>query len=210
VVRCRAARQHPFPHTRADFFLLVLQYPPALCTDGAFKCPTAPTTTTWTLHGLWPERADGSYPQDCTNQQFDPAAIAPLVPEMDVVWPSLTGPNPTFWSHEFTKHGTCAEDVLPTEFDFFNRTLAIRRAHDITPALAAAGITPSASQHFSRAQFDAATVAAFGYNVLPACDSKGALTGAVVCIGKNFSAVDCGTVSYGSCKAQSLLLLPPP
>jgi ribonuclease I len=43
-----------------DFYLLVLQYGPALCTDGTFSCPTKAAWTYFTLHGLWPENNDGT------------------------------------------------------------------------------------------------------------------------------------------------------
>jgi ribonuclease T2 len=124
-------------------------------------------------------------------------------------WPSLNGPSQTFWAHEYEKHGTCAVDVLPTEFDFFNRTLAVRDQYDLTPALAAAGIVPSATTTFTKAALQNAATAAFGFPVLPECDSAGALTGVTVCINKNtFKAQSCGSITYGKCNAQTLKLLP--
>ena len=193
-----------------DFFLLVLQYAPALCTDGTYKCPTGlPAGTYFTLHGLWPERADGSYPATCTNDKFNPSAVQPIMSELNTYWPSLNGPSNTFWAHEYEKHGTCAQDVLPTEFDFFNTTLSIRNAYDVTPALAKAGISPSASATFTKAAFQNAVTTAFGYPVLVECDSAGAITGATVCIDKNtFKARSCGSVTYGVCNSQTLKLLP--
>jgi ribonuclease T2 len=165
-------------------------------------------TTAFTLHGLWPERSDGSYPSDCTQEKFDPTVIEPIAAEMGEFWPSLSGSNTTFWAHEYEKHGTCAEDVLKTQLEFFNTTLGLRAVYDITPALAMSGISPSATQGFSRAAFDAAMIKSFDFPVLPACDSKGQLTGATVCISKSFRSMSCGDVTYGSCKAQTLYLIP--
>ena len=186
--------------------MLVLQYAPALCDDQS--CIITPNSTAWSIHGLWPENNDGSYPSDCTTEKFNPSAIAPVESEMNDHWFSISGPNAVFWAHEYEKHGVCAEDVLPKELAFFNATLNLRTQFDITPALAASGITPSATKSFTRKDFDAATLSAFGYNVLPACDKAGHLTGAVVCISKDLRAQSCGTVTYGTCTASSLFLIP--
>ena len=172
------------------------------------KCPAPAAWTYFTLHGLWPERSDGTYPQTCTNTKFDPNAVAPILPELEKFWPSLNGPSPTFWSHEFEKHGTCATDVYPTELGYMNGTLSLRAKFDVTAALAAAGITPSATAGFAKAQLQAAVTKAFGFPILPACDSAGAPHGAGVCVSKSGAAQSCGSVTYGACKASTLYLLP--
>jgi ribonuclease T2 len=128
---------------------------------------------------------------------------------LNTYWPSLNSPSSTFWAHEYEKHGTCAKDVLPTEFDFFNATLSIRDSYDVTPALAKAGILPSATATFTKAAFQNAVTAAFGFPVLVECDKAGAITGATVCIDKTtLKARSCGAVSYGVCSSQTLKLLP--
>jgi ribonuclease T2 len=120
-------------------------------------------------------------------------------------------PPPTlipFCRHEYEKHGTCAEDVFPTMLGFMNGTLALRDKFDLTPALAAAGITPSTTKGFTPAALQAAAKAAFGFGVLPSCDKDGNIDGVVVCVGKDLAAQDCGSVKYGSCSADTLYLLP--
>jgi ribonuclease T2 len=174
------------------------------------KCPgVTPSWSYFTLHGLWPENADGTYPQTCSNAQFDPAQVAPIQASLDKYWVSLNGPSETFWAHEYEKHGTCATDVFPTELAFMNGTLALREAYDITPALATAGIVPSATATFSQAQFQAAVTKAFGYPALLSCDNNGNVNGAVVCVSKKGAAQSCGSVKYGTCSANALRLLPP-
>ncbi len=91
-----------------------------------------------------------------------------------------------------------------------NGTLALRDTYDVTPALAAAGITPSASATFTPAQFQAAVTKAFGFPALLSCDSSGSIDGAVVCISKKGVAQSCGSVTYGKCSANALKLLPAP
>jgi len=147
-------------------------------------------------------------PSSCTNQKFDPNAIAPILPAMNKFWVSLNGPSQSFWAHEYEKHGTCAEDVFPTTLAYMNGTLALRARYDLTPALAAAGIVPSATKGFSPAALQAAATAAFGFPVLPSCDKEGNLDGVVVCVSKALKAQSCGSVKYGSCSANTLYLLP--
>ena len=67
----------------------------------------------WTIHGLWPNRLSGGWPQYCTKEQFDPNEIKDLIPEMDKDWPNLMQDRPhyDFWTHEYEKHGTCAETL---------------------------------------------------------------------------------------------------
>ena len=67
----------------------------------------------WTIHGLWPNRNDGSWPQYCSEEKFDPKPIKDLVDEMSYVWPNLMEDRPfyDFWTHEYEKHGTCAASL---------------------------------------------------------------------------------------------------
>ena len=177
-----------------------------MCKDGTFKC-SAPWTY-FTLHGLWPERKDGTYPSTCSSSKFDPNQVKTIAEDLNKYWPSYNGPSETFWAHEYEKHGTCATDVFPTEISFMNGTLGVRASFDITPALAASGILPSSTQSFSKAQFQSAVAKQFGYPVLLACDANGYITGAVVCVSKSLKAQSCGSVNYGSCNANALYLLP--
>ena len=103
-----------------DYMLHVQQWPPAF---------GKATTTYTTMHGMWPSRTgsdETSYPCTCTTEKFDPSSFpASLTSDMNKYWLSLEGPNTPFWTHEWTKHGTCAD--LPTQAGFFNTTLAWRK-----------------------------------------------------------------------------------
>lgn len=70
---------------------------------------------TWdrlTIHGLWPNNDDGSYPQSCSNEKFDLSSLEPIREELEQEWPNIKAlPNSAshgdFWEHEWSKHGTC-------------------------------------------------------------------------------------------------------
>ena len=124
-----------------DFFLIELQWAITECQD-VFKCKAAQQF--FTLHGLWPENTDGSYPQNCPGAPaFDPNVLKPILPALNTFWPSLNGPSQTFWQHEYEKHGSCCMDVYPKQLDYFNGTLSLLETYNVTRALAAHGIVPS-------------------------------------------------------------------
>ena len=86
----------------------------------------------FTIHGLWPNYNDGTYPQNCDHKNpFNPAALKPLLDRMDSEWPSFAGPDNTFWKHEWDKHGTCAESVFASEFEYFQTTLGLHEQDDL-------------------------------------------------------------------------------
>jgi len=67
-----------------------------------------------TMHGLWPNYNDGSYPSTCSNEPFDPQTVKTIgADEFNTYWPNVkvskTSPElDSFWEHEWTKHGTCS------------------------------------------------------------------------------------------------------
>lgn len=67
----------------------------------------------FTVHGLWPERRDGTWPQFCApGDDLNVEEIADLVPEMERVWPSWSSDDEAFWNHEWARHGTCAMSTI--------------------------------------------------------------------------------------------------
>ena len=73
--------------------------------------PHRPSADAFTIHGLWPERADGSWPQYCgRSDSWTPADLAPLLPRLRAAWPSFgaSADPAAFWAHEWLRHGTCA------------------------------------------------------------------------------------------------------
>ena len=62
----------------------------------------------WTIHGLWPDKYDGSWPQYCNSSiKFNPNSLIPLKSRLSVYWPSYSKSPLQFYKHEFEKHGTC-------------------------------------------------------------------------------------------------------
>jgi ribonuclease T2 len=76
----------------------------------------------FSIHGLWPEYINNSYPSYCNNTtKFDLDKLKSLEMVLNDYWSSYEGSNPSFWKHEYMKHATCVPNV--TELQFFTNTL---------------------------------------------------------------------------------------
>ena len=82
---------------RFDFYVLTLSWSPEYCQGhpGAAECSQH---RAFTLHGLWPQNTDGTYPEDCSNAPgpANPAQYADIYPDA------------TLLQHEWQTHGTCS------------------------------------------------------------------------------------------------------
>ncbi|CAN6484565.1 unnamed protein product [Victoria cruziana] len=130
-----------------DFFYFVQQWPGAYCdtTVGCCYPETGKPYADFGIHGLWPNYDDGGYPSNCDNgSPFLPSEISDLRDEMEKEWPSFSCPSSDgvkFWSHEWTKHGTCSESVLD-QHDYFEAALRLKAQVNLFDILSRAGIHP--------------------------------------------------------------------
>lgn len=139
------------------------------------SCRVLPKKQDFTIHGLWPERLDGSWPQYCdSSDRFDADRVAALLPRLREQWPSFgMGADAQFWGHEWMRHGTCAgkggkkdgeTTVDPSsasglgadEETYFGAVLDLHAKYPLLPALEAAGIVPSDEKTYARADVVAA------------------------------------------------------
>jgi ribonuclease T2 len=92
-----AAVPQPIAPQNFDYFLLNLSWSPEFCFSHA-TAPECAQHDTFVLHGLWPQNADGTYPQNCS------AAPGPASPSQyaDIY------PDPSLLQHEWETHGTCS------------------------------------------------------------------------------------------------------
>jgi ribonuclease I len=83
----------------------------------------------FTIHGLWPEYNNGSWPQYCADETFRPSTIDKIgKAELRLYWPNaenvpmepIIQGKYSIWDHEWSKHGTCTG---LSQLDYFNETL---------------------------------------------------------------------------------------
>ncbi|KAF2470361.1 ribonuclease T2 [Lindgomyces ingoldianus] len=153
--------------------------------------PATGPDDSWTIHGLWPDRCDGTYDANCdtTRDYSNISAIiqsfgkTDLLSYMQTYWKDYQGNDQTFWQHEWTKHGTCISTLNPECYsdhkateevvDFFQKTVDLFKTLPSYEWLAAAGITPSTSQTYTTSAIQAALAAKRpGVSVTLGCKSS--------------------------------------
>eukprot|EP00164_Ancoracysta_twista_P000590 GFYU01000781.1.p1 GENE.GFYU01000781.1~~GFYU01000781.1.p1 ORF type:complete len:237 (+),score=66.77 GFYU01000781.1:76-786(+) len=128
-----------------DFLSLAQSWPGSTCRMKTCNYKTKPLPK-FLVHGLWPDRSDGTYPSFCNRTDtIDYSQISgELQADMNTYWPSLFGQgSESFWSYEWNKHGTCAHyHTYKTQHDYFQSAIDIRKSLDIEDLLAQQGVSP--------------------------------------------------------------------
>ncbi|XP_047073153.1 ribonuclease 1-like [Lolium rigidum] len=157
-----------------DFFYLVLQWPGSYCDTKQSCCypRSGKPAADFGIHGLWPNRDDGSYPQNCNpSNAFDPSKVSDLLSSLRTSWPTLACPTSDglkFWAHEWEKHGTCAQNLF-NEHGYFQTALRLRAQLRVLDALAAAGISPDGG-YYTQAAIKGAIQEGTGYAPFVDCN----------------------------------------
>ncbi|KAL1217798.1 Ribonuclease 2 [Cardamine amara subsp. amara] len=139
-----------------DYFALSLQWPGTYCRGTRHCCSKnaccrgANTPTHFTIHGLWPDYNDGSWPSCCYRSAFNEKEISTLMDGLEKYWPSLSCGSPSscyggkgsFWGHERNMELYNVTDVLreagyvaskSEKYPLGGIVTAIQNAFHITP-----------------------------------------------------------------------------
>ncbi|KAH6798072.1 ribonuclease 1 [Perilla frutescens var. hirtella] len=160
-----------------DFFYFVQQWPGSYCDTKQSCCypTTGKPAAEFGIHGLWPNYKDGTYPSNCDpNNSYDQSKISDLISQMQNDWPTLACPSSsgsTFWSHEWDKHGTCAESILD-QHSYFKSALNLKSQIDLLQILQSAGINPDGGS-YSLSSIKSTIQSATGYTPWIECNSDG-------------------------------------
>lgn len=173
-----------------DYSIFVRQWTPTVCATS--PCTRQPLSR-FTIHGLWPESFDGSWPQYCDNEPFSMAAVADLLPEMRAQWPSMWHTDAAFWTHEWRRHGTCESSVFATQHDFFAAVLQLHRQFDLMAALQSLDIKADTS--YDQVDLEEKLKGIFGRSVRVHCEEKGGGGGNIneiwMCVDRQLQLIDC-------------------
>ncbi|XAR55996.1 Ribonuclease T(2) [Bertholletia excelsa] len=194
-----------------DFFYFVQQWPGSYCDTERSCCypTTGKPAADFGIHGLWPNYNDGSYPSNCDpSSAFDKSEVSDLISRMQRNWPTLACPSDdgsSFWSHEWVKHGTCAESVL-NQHDYFKSALNLRDKLDLLGILQGAGINPD-GRTYSLGSVKGAIKEATGYSPWIECntDSSGnsQLYQIYLCVDTDGSSlIECPVMPSGKCSSS--------
>ena len=168
-----------------DFYLLNLSWSPEFCHSHPDAAECAEHAR-FVLHGLWPERMDGSYPENCstTPGPANPAQYADVYPEVGLL------------EHEWRAHGTCSGLSADAFFGAARRAyeavkipgaLATLTAQTMMTPDAIAGAFAAANPGFAQGS----VVVSCGHNYLTAVE---------VCVDKSLKPMACPALR--SCRAN--------
>ncbi|EYU46082.1 hypothetical protein MIMGU_mgv1a011196mg [Erythranthe guttata] len=189
-----------------DYFKLSLIWPgtscaatPRHCCSSNACCRRSDAPTGFTIHGLWPDYSDGTWPACCPGKKFDVNVISSLLSTMNKYWPSLScdsnisncyGGTGLFWEHEWEKHGTCSSPVVRDEYDYFVKTLDLYFKYNVTEVLKKAGYVASNSEKYPLEGIISAIQTAF--HVTPELQCSGnSIDELRLCFSKDLKLTDC-------------------
>ncbi|KAF2838625.1 ribonuclease T2 [Patellaria atrata CBS 101060] len=130
--------------------------------------PVTGPVDSWTVHGLWPDKCDGTYEANCDSSRAygNISAIltsfnkTELVSYMRTYWKDYKGNDDDLWKHEWSKHGTCVStletkcftDYTATEevVDYFEKTIELFKKLPSYEWLASFDIVPSYTRTYDR------------------------------------------------------------
>jgi len=202
-----------------DFLMLSQLWPITSCltwedSGEEHSCTIDDSANLWTIHGVWPTRADTVGPLYCNHSaKFDPDKIKDLIPQLEEEWTDVrdTSDRYSFWRHEWEKHGTCAMKLpeFANEFKYFRTALDLYGRWNASRIMEMAGIEPG-NQYYAKDILKAMSKLFHpDKRIVPAINcahdkgfSNNMLYEFIICIDKNFEPTSCSEISgglYGSC-----------
>ncbi|CAH0555660.1 unnamed protein product [Brassicogethes aeneus] len=180
-----------------DSFVFSQEWPATVCSSSSRKCYFPENRNTWTVHGLWPSKSDGTYgPSNCeTDAEFSEATLAPILDDLEKQWTDVFGESDeySFWKHEWSKHGTCAAqlEALDSALKYFEKGLELNTNYNLTSIFLDSNIVPGNS--YSLKQYTKAVESVTGAKSTVRCASKGSarVQEIRICFDKKFNVIDC-------------------
>jgi ribonuclease T2 len=160
--------------TAFDFFVFATSWQPEECYNQPSYHGCENPKENWlnelTIHGMWPQYINGSWPSFCSNEAFNSSIIYNDLQTDDFYehWPNIKYDIPdntqelakyaSFWEHEWTKHGTCSG---LDQISYFKTTLDNRPT---TPKII--------SDNYGKTVKKQDMIDAYGHIVVPVCVSN--------------------------------------
>ncbi|MGB6974757.1 MAG: ribonuclease T2 [Terracidiphilus sp.] len=187
-----AASSHAASASGFDFYLLNLSWSPEFCYSHPQAAECAQHAG-FVLHGLWPQNADGTYPEHCSNAPgpADPSNYRDLYPDQGLL------------KHEWQTHGTCTGMSADAFFAFARRAVHSVAVPDELNALSTQtslspdeiiGLFAHSNPSFPRSSL----LLSCGHNYLTAIE---------ICMDKSLHPIPCPS-GLRSCRA-SVVRIPP-
>lgn len=149
------------------------------------------TNDYFTIHGLWPQYWNGSWPEFCNkSEHFNSSKVQPIYNNLTEYWTNFKDPR-QFWEHEFTRHLKCYEDIYSDPYNLFWYGLYNRTNLNIYNSLLKNDIIPSNNVNYSTNLINNVINKNFNTKVIVTCTSKNILEEIRFCMTKYFQLFDC-------------------
>lgn len=120
-------------------------------------------------------------------------------------WPSFGMDVFAFWGHEWSRHGTCAAPILPSQHKYFKTILKLHKKYPLQNAFEEADILPDDNEAYSVKSMAAAIKDAFSAYPLIHCDEQKEVSEIWMCIDEDLKAFDCPSPqNYPACSVAKL------
>jgi len=179
----------------------------------------------WNQHGLWPNQWKTYNIPGCSHESWDVSKFsAPEKAEVVSFWDGMYNSNEGFWSHEWSKHGTCWDpkkgDIskMPAalqshiqtarteqanggnlQVDYFHTVFLTQKPLDFFAVLSNAKIVPDADNTYSFDSIKSALQKGFGIThmdlICKKKDGQSLLSEVRLCVDLNYNVMDCPTES---------------
>lgn len=175
-----------------DYYLLNLSWSPEFCHSHQ-SAPECGRGATFVLHGLWPQNADGSYPENCNSAPgpANPSQYSDIYPDTGLL------------QHEWRTHGTCSG--LSAE-GFFKAARTAFQSFIVPPKLAQLNTQVSLPPDQILSLVTQSNPSIDAKSLVLSCGNN-YLTAVEVCLDKKLHPIACGTVR--SCRARTVRIPPP-
>ncbi len=174
-----------------DYFLFVQLWPGSWL-HGDYCALYHFNNTYFTIHGLWPEYKNGSWPQYCNITKFNVTELDSIRSDLELYWTDFNNAE-KFWAHEYYKHMSCLEEdnIFSDEYICFSTGLNWRNKMDLYSVLNASNITPSNNKYYSVEQIRDVISKYYNYDIVVVCDHNDILTEIRFCFDPNLNMFNC-------------------
>jgi len=150
------------------------------------------TNNYFTVHGIWPEYKNGSWPSYCDVPKFNITKIEPIKTNLTKYWTNFKDPE-KLWKHEYYKHYSClkSDHLFPNELRFFSIGLELRKALDYYTMLQIESIVPTNKHKYKKEDIINAIRKYIKKEIVITCDKKNILEEIRICFNKNLTLIDC-------------------
>lgn len=149
--------------------------------------------TYFTIHGLWPEYYNASWPEFCNKDKFNFTAIQSIRKYLEIYWTNFRNNPQSLWIHEYQKHASCAKDdpLLDTEYEFFLAGLRLREKYNLFNILEKNYIVPSNNIKYPTNKIITVLNSALNYTVTVICNCNNILNEIRICLDKDLNQFNC-------------------